>query len=152
MGQVGALGPGWTTGPAATASAVGCKATLGSRRWKLLSWLTLDSSGPKVMQGLHCPLRFPAAVWQVPQQRVRASAEQQVSYSKWPNSSSSLALGGHICHTYNTYNTLKPWSSRLVLDWLLASTRLLFLGGEVLEGPIPVSGPVLRGSGVVISS
>ena len=48
--------------------------------------------------------------------------------------------------------TLKPWSSRLVLDWLLASTRLLFLGGEVLEGPIPVSGPVLRGSGVVISS
>ena len=48
--------------------------------------------------------------------------------------------------------TLKLWSSRLVLDWLLASTRLLFLGGEVLEGPIPVSGPVLRGSGVVISS
>ena len=48
--------------------------------------------------------------------------------------------------------TLKPWSSRLVLDWLLASTRLLFLGGEVLEGPITVSGPVLHVSGVVISS
>ena len=98
-----AIGPGWTTGPAATASAVGCKATSGSRIWKLLSWLTLDSSRPKVTQGLRCTLSFAAAVRQVPQQWVRASAEQQVSYSKWPKSSGSLVLGGHICHIYNTY-------------------------------------------------